>query len=124
VLLEETPYYHCISRSIRLAFLYDEETHTNKSYEYQRQWIADRIIQLTDILAIGSCAYSVLSNHYYVILHVDTERAAGWSGQEVIERWELIFSLPVMSIAIWSKRPSLRPNAIRFKNKSLSCHLL
>jgi hypothetical protein len=37
-----------------------------------------------------------MSNHYHVILHVDTERAKGWSEQEVIERWEKLFSLPVI----------------------------
>jgi REP element-mobilizing transposase RayT len=54
------------------------------------------IKQLTDIFAIDSCAYSVMSNHYHIILHVDSERAAGWNNQEVIERWERIFSLPVI----------------------------
>jgi hypothetical protein len=38
----------------------------------------------------------VISNHYHVILHVDTEHAKGLSEQEVIERWERLFSLPVI----------------------------
>jgi hypothetical protein len=54
------------------------------------------IEQLTDIFAISTCAYSVMSNHYHVILHVDTKRAAGWSEQEFIERRELLFTLPVI----------------------------
>jgi hypothetical protein len=37
-----------------------------------------------------------MSNHYHVILHVDTERAKAWSEQEVIDRWERLFSLPVI----------------------------
>lgn len=35
-------------------------------------------------------------NHYHIILHVDSKCAAGWSELEVIERWERIFSLPVI----------------------------
>jgi REP element-mobilizing transposase RayT len=35
----------------------------------------DRIRQLTDIFAIDSCAYSVMSNHYHIIVHIDSERA-------------------------------------------------
>jgi REP element-mobilizing transposase RayT len=96
VLLEETPYYHCVSRCVRRAFLCGADPHTGKSYEHRRQWIVDRIKQLTDIFAISTCAYSVMSNHYHVILHVDTEHAAAWSENEVIDRWERLFSLPVL----------------------------
>jgi hypothetical protein len=96
VLLEETPYYHCVSRCVRRAFLCGVDALTGKSYEHRRQWIVDRIKQLTDIFAIDTCAYSVMENHYHVILHVDSERATAWTEQEVIERWERIFSLPVI----------------------------
>jgi REP element-mobilizing transposase RayT len=96
VLLEETPYYHCVSRCVRRAFLCGVDMLTGKSYEHRRQWIADRIKQLSEIFAIDTCAYSVLSNHYHVILHVDTESAKEWNEQEVIERWGRLFSLPVI----------------------------
>ncbi|MEW8257093.1 MAG: hypothetical protein AB2747_22265 [Candidatus Thiodiazotropha taylori] len=96
VLLEETPYYHCVSRCVRCAFLCGVDSHTGNSYEHRRQWIIDRFKELADIFAIDVCAYAVMSNHYHVILHVDTEEAAGWSDQEVITRWERLFSLPVL----------------------------
>jgi hypothetical protein len=69
---------------------------TGKSYEHRRQWIVDRIKQLTDSFAIDCRAYSVMSNHFHLILHVDIERAKALSEQEVIERWERLFSLPVI----------------------------
>jgi hypothetical protein len=94
--LETTPYYHCVSRCVRHAFLCGVDALSGKSYEHRRQWIVDRIKELVDIFAIDCCAYSVMHNHYHVILHVDTERAAGWNEQEVIERWERLFSLPVL----------------------------
>ncbi|MES9943408.1 MAG: transposase [Candidatus Thiodiazotropha sp.] len=96
VLLEETPYYHCVSRCVRRAFLCGVDAHTGKSYEHRRQWIVDRMKLLADVFAIDICAYAVMSNHYHVILHVDTECAAEWSEQEVITRWERLFSLPVL----------------------------
>ncbi|MCU7866021.1 MAG: transposase [Candidatus Thiodiazotropha sp. (ex Lucinoma borealis)] len=96
VLLEETPYYHCVSRCVRRAFLCGVDAHTGKSYAHRRQWIVDRMKQLADIFAIDTCAYTVMSNHYHIIVHVDAERAAGWREQEVIERWERLFSLPVI----------------------------
>lgn len=96
VLLEETPYYHCVSRCVRRAFLCGVDAHSGKSYEYRRQWIVDRMKQLADIFAIDICAFSVMQNHYHLILHVDTECATGWGEREVIERWERLFSLPVI----------------------------
>ncbi|MES9981550.1 MAG: transposase [Candidatus Thiodiazotropha sp. 6PLUC5] len=96
ILLEETPYYHCVSRCVRRAFLCGVDSLTGKSYEHRRQWIVDRIMLLTDIFAIDNCAYTVMHNHYHVILHVDSERAAEWSELMVIERWERLFSLPVI----------------------------
>ncbi|MET0001822.1 MAG: transposase, partial [Candidatus Thiodiazotropha lotti] len=96
VSLETTPYYHCVSRCVRRAFLCGVDSHTGKSFEHRRQWIVDRMKQLAEIFAIDVCAYAVMSNHYHVILHVDAEIAAGWSQQAIIERWERLFTLPVL----------------------------
>ncbi|MES9954924.1 MAG: hypothetical protein ABW104_18990 [Candidatus Thiodiazotropha sp. 6PLUC2] len=60
VLLEETPYYHCVSRCVRRAFLCGVDSHTGESYEHRRQWIVDRMKQLADIYAIDICSYAVL----------------------------------------------------------------
>jgi hypothetical protein len=68
VILEETPYYHCVSRCVRRTFLCGIDSFTRKSYEHCHQWIVDRIKRLTDIFAIDCCAYSVMSNHLHVLL--------------------------------------------------------
>ncbi|MEJ2381756.1 MAG: transposase, partial [Gammaproteobacteria bacterium] len=52
VSLEATPYYHCVSRCVRRAFLCGEDAHSGKSYEHRRTWIRDRIRQLAAIFAI------------------------------------------------------------------------
>ncbi|MEW8152488.1 MAG: transposase [Candidatus Thiodiazotropha endolucinida] len=96
VSLETTPYYHCVSRCVRRAFLCGVDSHTGKSYEHRRQWIVNRMKELVEIFAIDICAYAVMSNHYHVILHVDIKDAAEWSEEDVIERWERLFSLPVI----------------------------
>jgi REP element-mobilizing transposase RayT len=69
---------------------------TGESFEHRRQWIVERIKQLANIFAIEICAYSVLSNHYHVVLHVDQTSALNWSDQEVIDRWQALFSLPAV----------------------------
>jgi REP element-mobilizing transposase RayT len=87
VCLESTPFYHCISRCVRRAWLCGEDPYTGQSFEHRRQWVLDRMRELVDIFAIDVCAYAILSNHFHVVLHVDAEKAKGWTDQQVIEQW-------------------------------------
>ncbi len=85
--LEATPYYHCISRCVRRAWLCGKDPYSGKSFEHRRQWVLDRLRKLAEIFAIDVCAYAILSNHFHVVLHVDEEKAKGWTDQQVIEQW-------------------------------------
>lgn len=92
VSLQATPYYHCVSRCVRRAFLCGSDTHTGISYEHRRQWIEDKLLELPKVFAIDICAYAVMSNHYHVVLHVNFECAMNWDRETVIQRWQLLFS--------------------------------
>jgi hypothetical protein len=87
VCLEATPYYHCLSRCVRKAFLCGVDFITKQSYEYRRGWLEETIIRQADVFAIVVAAYAVMSNHYHVVLHINKNKADSWSLDEVIERW-------------------------------------
>jgi REP element-mobilizing transposase RayT len=91
VSLEATPYYHCVSRCVRRAFLCGDDAQSGKSFEHRRQWIEDRMKTLAQVFAVDLCAFAVMSNHYHVVLHVDRQEAASWSDAEVIRRWQELF---------------------------------
>ncbi|MCU7847018.1 MAG: transposase [Candidatus Thiodiazotropha sp. (ex Lucinoma kastoroae)] len=95
--LEATPYYHCISRCVRRAFLCGDDAFSGKSFEHRREWIQARLFELADIFAIDLCGYAILSNHVHLVLFVDQEVAAGWEALEVVERWHHLFSGSLLS---------------------------
>jgi putative transposase len=75
--LEETPYYHCVSRCVRHAFLCGEDDLTGRSYKYRRDWIAEKLKQLDGVFSISLCAYAVMCNHTYTALNIDREVLGG-----------------------------------------------
>lgn len=86
--LVDTPYYHCVSRCVRRAFLCGKDKLTGKCFEHRRQWVEDRLLFLSTVFAIDVCAFAVMSNHTHVVLHVDSESAQSWSDKQVAIRWQ------------------------------------
>ncbi len=94
VSVDDTPYYHCIGRCVRRAYLCGEDRFTGKSFAHRRQWILDRLKLLTETFAIDLCAYAVMSNHYHLVIRLAPERAKQWSPRDVVERWTRLYSGP------------------------------
>ncbi|MBL4821626.1 MAG: transposase [Gammaproteobacteria bacterium] len=94
---ETTPYYHCMSRCVRRAFLCGKDSFTGKNFDHRKQWILDRVKQLSSVFAIEVCAYAIMSNHFHLVLHVDTESAKAWTDDEVIERWLMLYKGPELA---------------------------
>jgi REP element-mobilizing transposase RayT len=89
--IETTPYYHCVSRCVRRAFLCGYDAASCRDYEHRRQWIEDQLLRLPHCFAIDVCAYAVMSNHFHVVLHVNGRKASEWSALEVVQRWHELF---------------------------------
>lgn len=89
--LDATPYYHCVSRCVRRAFLCGLDELTGNSYEHRRGWLENKLLSLPAIFAIDIAAYAIMSNHYHVVLYVDAGQAKNWSDYEVAERWHKLF---------------------------------
>ena len=97
VSLEATPYYHCVSRCVRRAFLCGHDEHTGQSFEHRRGWIEDKLLELGRIFALDIAAYAVMSNHYHVVLHIDKVQAEGLTRKQVITLWHQLFKGNLLS---------------------------
>jgi hypothetical protein len=82
-----TPWYHCISRCVRRAFLCGE------GFAHRKQWIEDRLKELVELFAIDCAGFAVMDNHLHLLLRLDARHTADWSDQEVARRWLRLFPL-------------------------------
>lgn len=94
--LPDTPWYHLVSRCVRRAYLCGDDHFSGQSYEHRRGWIETRIQELAAIFAIDIAAFAVMSNHYHIVLRVDSERPQHWSDEDVLQRWTQLFTGPML----------------------------
>lgn len=91
--LEATPYYHCVSRRVRRAFLCGTDSE-GRCFEHRRGWIEKLILDQAQVFCIDIAAYAVMSNHFHVVLHVSQQRARSLTNLEVVQRWHQLYQGP------------------------------
>ena len=82
--------YHCIARCVRRAFLCGLDAYSGRSYEHRRKWVQDRLRKMSQLFAIDVLAYSVMTNHWHVVLRNRPDQLAELSDEDVVRRWEQI----------------------------------
>lgn len=92
--LQDTCYYHCISRCVRRAYLCGQDPLTGKTFNHRKQWLRERLHHLSQVFCIDICAYAIMSNHYHLVLYVNLEDAKHLSDIDVAKRWCSLQSMP------------------------------
>ena len=87
----EVGVFHCCQRAVRRAWLCGVDPVTGQSFEHRKEWIQDRLRELSGILSIDCLSFSVMSNHVHVILRNRPDVVATWSDAEVARRWWQLF---------------------------------
>ena len=80
-------FYHLVSRCVRRSWLCGKDRRSRRNYEHRRQWLVDRLHQLSRAYAIELHAYAIMSNHFHLVIYYDPNAAAGWSDDELADRW-------------------------------------
>ena len=79
---------HVISRCVRKAYLCGGR---DGKWDHRRQWVEDRLRELSGVFAVEVAAYAVMSNHVHAVVRMSPDTAAAWSGEEVVTRWLTVF---------------------------------
>jgi len=94
VSLNDTPYYHVVARCVRRAWLWGYDEYAGRDYSHRKEWVLERLAQLTSMFTIEISAFAVMSNHYHLVVYVDQTRARELSREQVVERWTQLFRAP------------------------------
>jgi hypothetical protein len=76
---------------VRRAFLCGTDRLTGRSFDHRKSWVVEKLAALSAVFAIRLCAYAVLSNHFHLVVRIDSERARAWSAAEVVELYGRLF---------------------------------
>ena len=84
-------HYHIVSRCVRRSWLCDRDPHSGKNYNHRKAWLTSRLFHLAQYFAVEVDAYTIMSNHFHLVLFYDPLACDTWSDEEVAYRWSEAF---------------------------------
>ena len=83
----EVSVVHVINRTVRRCFLLGDDSISGKNFDHRKVWIETLLEQFAAHFGIDLLAFSLLSNHYHLILRTRPDVVASWDDTEVARRW-------------------------------------
>ncbi|NKB98492.1 MAG: transposase [Pseudomonadales bacterium] len=79
--------YHIVSRCVRRSWLCGFDRLTGRDYSHRKEWLLERLSRLASAFSVDVYAYSIMSNHFHLVLHYDPHAGDEWTDHEVVDRW-------------------------------------
>jgi REP element-mobilizing transposase RayT len=87
-------FYHLISRCVRRSWLCGQDPETGQDLSHRKDWLIERMYHLAQAFSVDIYAYSILSNHFHLVVYYDPLARFAWTDEEVVKRW--CHAFPVM----------------------------
>ncbi|TWT89222.1 hypothetical protein Pla100_56900 [Neorhodopirellula pilleata] len=81
---------HVFSRTVRRCFLMGDDLVPGKNFDHHKCWLEENLQQFTAYFGIDLLCYSLLSNHFHLILSSRPDVVRTWSDEEVARRWMML----------------------------------
>ena len=78
---------HCVNRCVRRIFLCGQDRYSGNNYEHRRAWFAERMKWLCQFMALDVLTYSIMSNHFHVVLRSRCDIVDALTDREIAVRW-------------------------------------
>ena len=70
---DEIAIVHVMNRVVRRCFLLGTDPVTGKNFDHRKEWIEQQLQRLAACFGIDLLAFSILSNHFHLILRSDIQ---------------------------------------------------
>ncbi|GAA5505647.1 hypothetical protein [Novipirellula caenicola] len=87
---DEIAIAHTSNRTVRRCFLMGDDPISGKNFDHRKVWIEQRLIHFAGTFGVDLLCFSILSNHFHLILRSRPDVVALWDDKEVARRWMLI----------------------------------
>lgn len=87
----EVEVFHAYTRCVRHAYLCGDDALTGKNFDHRKQWVEERLQELSATMALDICGFAVMGNHLHVVVRTRPDLVATWSDEEVARRWWRLF---------------------------------
>ena len=83
---------HVFSRTVRRCFLMGDDPISGKNFDHRKRRIEQYLQQFAAYFGIDLLCFSLLSNHFHLILRSRPDVVATWDDKEVARRWLMLCS--------------------------------
>ena len=84
---DETAIVHVVNRTTRRCLLFGNDTLSGKNYDHRKVWFENRLRLLASTYGIDLLCYTIMSNHFHLILRSRPAVVSTWDDTEVARRW-------------------------------------
>lgn len=87
---DEIATVHVMNRVVRRCFLMGTDAVSGKDYSHRKNWLEEELERVAAYFGIDCLNFSILSNHFHLILRSRPDVVATWDDREVARRWLLL----------------------------------